>query len=233
MKICKRSTCKFKGNPQPDSNFYNSNKNLDKLESYCKDCQSERNKEYRLRNSEKFKRYEEARKEIHLAAFRQRYHNDPETHKLRNKLYYETHKDSHFERSRNWVLSNRERFREIQRKAKQKIQQERPDYLREIQAKRRALLKKAIPKWANRDEIRLIYKLAREMEIEDGLTYHVDHIIPLSHPLVCGLHVETNLQVLLDKDNFKKSNFFEIDSFEMDLFEDLELSLDEILKLFE
>jgi hypothetical protein len=228
MKICKRNTCKFKGDPQSESNFYKSNKNLDGLESYCKNCQSERNKKYRLRNSEKLNKYEEARKLTHLADFRQRYLNNTESYKLRNKLYYETHKDRHFERTANWILNNRDRFREIQRKAKQKIQQERPDYLREIHSKRRALLKKAIPKWANRNEIRLIYKLAREMEKFDGLEYHVDHIIPLSHPLVCGLHVETNLQVLLGEDNLKKNNFFEID-----LFEDLELSLDEILEIFE
>lgn len=60
----------------------------------------------------------------------------------------------------------------------------------------------AMPPWLSDDqidEIRDIYENA-----EPG--YHVDHIVPLKSPLVCGLHVPWNLETIPDKANLHKSN---------------------------
>lgn len=65
---------------------------------------------------------------------------------------------------------------------------------------RRARKLQATPKWACLKAINEVYMKA------SSIGYHVDHIIPLRHPLVCGLHVENNLQILPPLENLKKSN---------------------------
>ena len=52
------------------------------------------------------------------------------------------------------------------------------------------------------------YKVAKILGGLTGQKYHVDHIIPLRHPLVAGLHHEDNLQILLGRDNRSKGNRF-------------------------
>jgi hypothetical protein len=62
----------------------------------------------------------------------------------------------------------------------------------------------AYPAWADRQKITQIYEDARLTGM------HVDHIIPLKHPLVCGLHCEFNLQLLDPQTNINKSNRFSV-----------------------
>lgn len=60
----------------------------------------------------------------------------------------------------------------------------------------------ATPPWLTegmRAEILALYALADEGE-------HVDHIVPLKNPLVCGLHVPWNLRVVSAAENLHKSN---------------------------
>lgn len=68
---------------------------------------------------------------------------------------------------------------------------------------RRAARVNATTPWADKVAILEIYKEA----VSSGLT--VDHIIPLKHPLVCGLHVQANLQLLTLSENSKKGNKFD------------------------
>lgn len=63
--------------------------------------------------------------------------------------------------------------------------------------------------WADSKAIAAIYAEARRLTAETGIAHHVDHEIPLLGTFVSGLHVETNLRVLLARDNILKSNFFE------------------------
>ena len=71
---------------------------------------------------------------------------------------------------------------------------------------RRQAEARATPPWVDKIEIRKIYNHRDELKRQTGQPYEVDHIVPLTHPLVCGLHVPWNMQVLHWKDNATKSN---------------------------
>lgn len=64
---------------------------------------------------------------------------------------------------------------------------------------------RAQPGWANRNKIKAIYALADHYK-ELGFEVEVDHVVPLAHPLVCGLHWEGNLTIRTKLDNQNKSN---------------------------
>jgi hypothetical protein len=77
-------------------------------------------------------------------------------------------------------------------------------------AKRRALQLSATPSWSDAEAIRSLYEEATRLSEETGIPHEVDHIVPLQHPLVCGLHVLENLQILLFAENRQKKNTFAI-----------------------
>jgi len=61
------------------------------------------------------------------------------------------------------------------------------------------------PPWCTQDMLEPIYKQRDAMRAH-GFNVEVDHIMPLRHPLFCGLHVPCNLQVISAKANAFKSN---------------------------
>ena len=65
------------------------------------------------------------------------------------------------------------------------------------------------PAWLTKEQINKIkqyYVEANRLTRSLGVSYHVDHIIPLRGKTASGLHVPWNLQIILGSDNRKKSN---------------------------
>jgi len=71
---------------------------------------------------------------------------------------------------------------------------------------RRRAEKLATPAWIDRKAVAARFVEAQYRTAKTGLLYSVDHIVPLRHPLVCGLHVQGNLRVIPLDENTRKSN---------------------------
>jgi len=78
-------------------------------------------------------------------------------------------------------------------------------------ARRIMLIKLATPRWADPQKMADVYLERDRLTSETGVLHHVDHIVPIVHPLVCGLNWEGNLRVIPAADNMRKSNKFHTD----------------------
>lgn len=64
----------------------------------------------------------------------------------------------------------------------------------------------ATPAWADQTKITAVYAEAQRLTELTGTKHDVDHVVPIQSRLVCGLHVEHNLQVLPATVNRSKGN---------------------------
>jgi len=77
---------------------------------------------------------------------------------------------------------------------------------------RRQLIKKATIMSPEKERlVKLLYLEAQRLTLETGIEYVVDHIVPLKHRLVCGLHAYANLQCITAEQNRLKGNTFSIE----------------------
>jgi hypothetical protein len=141
-------------------------------------------KNYRARNKERLKEYNRLRQQ-----------NLSEKEKQARRDYYHQNKEEIFVQRQIWKAQNKDR-------------------LCALQAKRRAQKLRATPAWLTEfDSLWLheIYSLRRLRSKALGITFHVDHIVPLVGKQVCGLHVPWNLQLLPAEKNLKKRNKFVVE----------------------
>ena len=202
----------------------------------CVKCESIRRADYRSRNLERELARREANKGRERELARRRHKENPEAARRRVREYRIRHPErvkaqnaaqyakdpaACRRRTKEWAKANPGKVRAKQRaweaanpekvarwrsesvaKWREKYPERRAHYVRLYQASKR----QAVPPWADRAAILELYIEARRLTKETGIVHHVDHVIPINHPLVCGLHVETNLQVLPAKANISKGN---------------------------
>lgn len=104
--------------------------------------------------------------------------------------------------------NNQEKVRESYRKSKLKNRA----YHTYLESQRQKRVKQATPSWLTKEDKQLmidIYKLSKQIKDEYGIVTAVDHIIPIRGKTVCGLNVPSNLRVVTQKYNSKKSNEIE------------------------
>lgn len=71
---------------------------------------------------------------------------------------------------------------------------------------RKVVEKRATPIWADFKAMAAVYDECIWITKIIGELHHVDHIVPLNSPIVCGLNWEGNLQILTAEENIAKSN---------------------------
>lgn len=125
--------------------------------------------------------------------------------KKKNAEYYLKNKERINKRNKEYELKNSEqrKLRMVEYRKRNKVKG------RLNLANRRARKRNATLDMELMESFKVIYERCKKHEEVTGITFNVDHIIPLKNDNVCGLHVPWNLQILTFSDNMKKSNKFD------------------------
>ena len=203
LKRCYR--CKIE---KPFSDFRKNSAKRDGLTSECRACASDLDRERQKRDPEKLRersrRHYQNNKADYIARAKEYIAKNPEKTKARKARYAEKNKDYFARKAREYRAADLEKSRAKDRFWRMKY----PDRAIANNAVRNARKKRAMPPWVDRKELQAIYEERRRISEQTGVLHHVDHIIPLVNPLVCGLHVPANLRIIPASDNLAKSNKF-------------------------
>ncbi len=132
--------------------------------------------------------------------FKNRYNKNPSKFIERSKEYTSKNPELVAQRQSKWRVSNEDKIRQYRK--------DNAGVYAFHAANRRKKIKLATPPWADMEAIKAFYLEAQRLTNLTGIPHEVDHIIPLIHDHVCGLHCEINLQILTKSENCKKHNKF-------------------------
>jgi hypothetical protein len=185
---------------------YTSNINrADKLQTYCKSCDNNSSKAYKLANPDKVKEKSKAYYILNADKFKAYRLANVDKIAEFHKAYYIANADRLKESHKAYRAANADKIAET----KKAYQLANPDKCNALKAKYRAAKLCATPVWLTPEQHKQIlefYTEAKRLEQETCTKHHVDHIVPLQGLSVCGLHVPWNLQILTAKENVRKSN---------------------------
>lgn len=192
-KICYTGkTCKRKGHT--NGRYVSSNGCVSCALEYVlnnKEKRSLQENKRRKQNKERYnaynKKYKQENKEIVRERSKQYYQQNKESIIEKTTKYYNTHLEEAIKRTKDWQKQNPKKVRNIRQRANIKRKQ-------------------AIPLWEvnEREEINALYDLRDKLTKETGIEHVVDHIVPISGNVVCGLHTLCNLRVITEKENLQK-----------------------------
>lgn len=202
-------TCTRCGETKSLDDFGSFKRSLDGYKPWCKYCTKVYNKQYRQSNLEKLKakhlEYCRENREKRLGYDKERYKKNREELIAYQKFY-------RVEKRKQISAYKKQYYRDNKTAIQEKVRKRRtlsPEKIASQNARYRAKKRQATPSWLTEDhlkEIDTFYWLARDLRVTTGENYEVDHIVPLTSNIVCGLHVPWNLQILPSDINSSKRN---------------------------
>lgn len=158
----------------------------------CRECAKERARSWYKANTERAKRNSRS---CALA--------NKDRRRAIERLRYQKNREQIVAYHRAWRAANKKRDASHKKAWAEKNQHMVMAATRRNQAKKR----RAVPAWVDHRKIAELYAEAVRRSKTTGIKHHVDHIVPLNSPLVCGLHWHGNLRVVTAKENMDKRNW--------------------------
>jgi len=198
--------CNKCNTPKAESEFYFSN---GRYYSFCKQCKRITNSAWHSANSERHHAMNKAwakRNKDKTAAYYKKYVQA-------NRVALAAKQKAYVEKNKARIYAVGKIYREknsLRIAANVKAWHDaNPNKRAANRAKRRAAESMALPKWYGEfdkfvfEEAKL---LSKEREIMTGITYHVDHIVPINSKIVSGFHCASNFRVIPASENISKGN---------------------------